>query len=193
MADKKKIKAPKTKEEIFDEIRKLSEQADDSTSHQVDMFKDLGDEDIDSTFDTRILNDTANPDEAHRLYYNIQRVLIDNLPKGDEHKKLRQKIYDEKNLFLSRGYDKDAFGIRGRDGRQTYIGLMQEAFKYVFTWVASGGNAFDIYSVFWEVNESKGYHKEEPPKEEAKSDGTFDDQLKGLLNTPPPKKDSDNK
>ena len=127
MIDKNKKIIQKTKEEVFEEIKKLSEQANQSTSHQKDMFKDLGDDDIDTTFDINILNDTANPEEAYKLYYNIRRVLIDNLPKGKSNKKLREKIYDEKNLFLNRGYDKNEAGIRGMDGRQTYINLMQEA------------------------------------------------------------------
>lgn len=184
MANKK---ANKTKEEIFAEIKRLSEQAEQNTAHQVDMFQTLGDEDIDKTFDINVLNDTADPSKAHKLYYNIQRVLIDNLPNGAEHKKLRQKIYDEKNLFLNRGYDKDAFGIRGSDGRQTYINLLQQAFAVVFNWVASGGNSFDIYQEFWQLNEDKGYHKEEEKKEE--HNGDFDNVIKQFLNTPPPKKE----
>jgi len=182
---KEKIKREKTKEEILEEIKHLAQRADESSNHQLDLFKgqNLGDEDIDIGFDASIIDDTADPKKSYILYYGIQRLLIDYLPKGPKNKRLRQYVYDEKNLFLNRGMDKDHTGRRGSDGRMTYISsFLQTAFNTVANWVSSGANAFDIYQAFWNLNEEKGYHKKRY------SENTFDRNLEGLLNTPPPQK-----
>lgn len=152
----------KPREEIIDEIRSLAKRADETSSQQMDLFlgQVLGDEDIDIGFDFSGLTDTANPDKSHKIFYGIRRLLIDYLPKGEENKKLRQKIYDEKNLFLNRGIEKGANGIRGSDGRMAYIEqFLVEAFKVVADWVSKGANAYDIWFAFWDLNEQRGYHK----------------------------------
>lgn len=185
--DKKKTeKKVQSKEDIFNEIKKLSKRANETTSHQMDIFLDqnLGDEDIDVGFDSSIFKDTANPDKSHKLYYGIQRLLRDYLPKGIDNKKLRQFVYDEKNLFLNRGIEKNEFGVRGSDSRMTYINnFLEIGFNTVAKWIASGANSFDIYSDFWQLNEDRGYHKEEQPK------GDFDNVVGAMLKVPPPPKD----
>lgn len=189
MAKAQKKDKSLSKSEILDEIKKLAERAKETSSHQLGLIpnEDLGDEDIDTGFDIAVLKDTANPDESYRLYYGMRRLLMDNLPKGKKNKKLRQYVYDEKNLFLNRGAAIKEDGTRGSDGRMTYINpFLSEAFGLVANWIQSGANAFDIYMAFYNVNEERGYHK---PTEDAPK-GSFDLKLKALLNVPPPNKEN---
>jgi len=175
-----------TDEEILAEIKRLSEQAQLNSSHQLDLLAgvDLGDEDVDNNFSDSVLQGTADPDRAHRLYYTMRRMMIDNLPKGRKNLKLRRYVYDEKSIFLNRGKDKDENGIRGSDERMTYIdNFLQVGFNIVVNWVKEGANPFDLYMAFWNLNEGKGYHKEKAPET------TFDRILKATLEVPPPKKD----
>lgn len=160
MANKSKKSSSKSKEEIIKEIKELSDRAKQTSSHQLDLIPtELGDEDIDLGFTPDQLKDTSDPEESYRLYYGIRRLLIDNLPTGPNNKKLRQMIYDEKNLFLNRGIDIKDNGIRGSDGRQTYIApFLKEAFNAVSSWIANGANPFDIFMTFRTMNEEKGYY-----------------------------------
>lgn len=71
-------------------------------------------------------------------------------------------MYDEKNLFLNDGKGLDSSGKRGRDGRMTFIStFLEPAFNIVAEWVKGGESAFDLYIAFWNLNEAKGYHKDE--------------------------------
>lgn len=153
-------KEKKTPGEILNEIKKLSKRADETSSKQLDL--PIGDEDIDVGFDAGIFQDTADPEKSHKLYYGIQRMLKDYLPKGEENKKLRRHVYSEKNLFLNRGKDVDEkTGIRGSDGRMTFIpNFLEVGFNLVSNWIGSGGTSFDIYKSFWDLNEQRGFHKD---------------------------------
>lgn len=151
----------KTQEEIFDEIRDLVNRANETTADQAKLFseQELGDEDIDVGFDSSIIKDTADPDRSYKLYYGIRRLLMDYLPKGKSNKELRQKVYDEKNLFLNRGESLNEQGVRGSDGRMTYISTFLEiAFNTVAKWVSEGANPYDIWQSFYDLNEEKGFH-----------------------------------
>lgn len=81
-----------TDEQIMDEIRSMSEAAQQTSSHQLDLVSnvELGDDNIDLGFDRARLAGTADPDKSHRLYYTMRRVMVDNLPKGDANLKLRK-------------------------------------------------------------------------------------------------------
>lgn len=149
-------------EEIFAEIKKLSEKAKENSSFQQDLFgfADIGPEDIDDSFDVKKLEGLADPDTSHRLYYSMRRLMMDNLPKGKANEKLRGYIYTEKKLFLNRGIDIKDNGRRGSDERMTYIeNFLQQAFSIITEWIKSGANAFDLYMAFWRLNEERGYHK----------------------------------
>jgi hypothetical protein len=105
--------------------------------------------------------DVANPEESYKLYYQIQNILKNNLPKGLDNatKKLREDIYEEKNVFLNRGKFKDANGIRHSDGRMTFIDpFLTEALNIVLTWVANGAQPFDIFVAFYDKNKELGYY-----------------------------------
>lgn len=175
-------------EEILDEIKQLSERAKETSSHQLGLIpnEDLGDEDIDIGFDVSRLKDTADPNESYRLYYGMRRLLMDNLPRGKKNKRLRQYVYDEKNLFLNRGMAIKDDGTRGSDGRMTYINpFLSQAFGLVAGWIQGGANPFDIYMSFYNANEERGFHK--PTENTTK--GSFDQQLQALLNVPLPPKE----
>jgi hypothetical protein len=163
MEDKKKI--GRSKEDILKEIKRLSDLGEKDTSKQIELFgiQDLGDEDIDLGIGKKLLNDTANPKRSYQLYYAIRRLLIEYLPKGAEHKKLRGTIYEEKNIFLTAGHTIDEQGIRGADSRQAYIpNFLEVAFRLVTEWVSSGANSFDIWQSFYDLNEERGYHNPNP-------------------------------
>lgn len=99
-----------------------------------------------------------DPEEKYRIYYQgIQRLLMTSLPKGKTYEKQRRFIYDEKNIFLTRGKAKNARGIRGGDGRMTYQPDMQQILDEVIAWILSRGSMVDIYSRLWQLNERMGY------------------------------------
>lgn len=194
MATSKKNKQKFTDEEIFDEIKQLSEKAKETSSRQLDLIDnvDLGNEDIDTGFERRLAG-TADPDTSHRLYYTMRRTLIDNLPKGKKNEKLRRYVYDEKSLFLNRGNDKNESGYKGSDERMSYIdNFLKTAFDLVNNWVSTGANPFDLYKAFWDINEEKGFH-EEKKNNESNQSSLFNKNLEGMLAVPPINKDSNSK
>lgn len=155
--EKKKILKP-SPEEIKKEIDLLAKKAAENVSQQFSLFLGISsiDEDIDSGFDVDQLKDVAEPEESYRYYYGIRSLLIANLPKGPEYKKMRQYIYDEKNLFLNRGKDIGVNGVRGSDGRMTYIQpFLKQAFSEVIKWIESGANPYDIYDAFRLLNQER--------------------------------------
>ena len=110
-----------------------------------------------------LANDFENPEEKYNVYYaGIRRLLMDNLPKGNDFKEARDIIYDEKNIFLNLGKRKsDHNGVRKSDGRMTYQPVMNEILDIVVDWVAGSKNPFDIYKSFYELNEKNGYGHED--------------------------------
>ena len=179
MEENKKSVERKSQKDIFDEIKKLSEKANElSDAEQLNFFPDieLGEEDV--TFDSTLLNDTADPEKSHKLTYGMIALAKANLPRGKENEKLRRYIYDERLLFLNRGKDIDKkTGIRGSDSRMTYIpNFLEVAFDMTVDWVKSGGTPFDLYMAFWNLNATKNYHQE---IEELKNDNL--DELNSIL------------
>lgn len=162
MQEKDEKKIGKTEEEIRAEIKKLADEANATSSLQLNLLSDINitDEDLDEAFESQILASSANPEESHRLYYGIRNMLMNNLPKGKENKKFRQFVYDEKNLFLNRGEAIKANGLRGSDGRMTYINdFLTEAFSVVSMWVVDGANYYDIFLKFREMNIERGFYR----------------------------------
>jgi hypothetical protein len=175
-------KSSKSHEEILAEIHELSKRADETSSKQLDL--PIGDEDIDPVISSNLFKDTADPEKSHRLYYGIQRLLRDYLPKGDENRRLREYVYKEKNLFLNRGIEiNEQTGRRGSDSRMAYIpNFLEVAFNEVGKWISAGSNSFDIYKAFWDLNEERGYHKEKGNPTQ------FDKILKAITEVPKPEK-----
>ena len=149
----------KSREEILADIRGLSEKSEKAAqARQNELFDDLKlDEEVDG-LTTTFLKDVADPDASHRLYFGMRNMMVRNLPKGPENKPLRQHIYDEVNLYLNRGKQKDARGIRGSSGQMTYIPtFLEPAFDLVLRWVGAGANPFELYSAFEAKNTEMGY------------------------------------
>ena len=164
MAKIDKNKGIKTREEILEEIKKLSEKASQVGGSPIPLLPDLPKKDI-GGFDLSILSDTADPEKSHRLYYGMRRLMMDNLPKGKDNKELRQFIYDEKNLFLNRGKELDKDGSRGSDGRMTFTTFLEIAFQISAEWIKQGANPIGLWQLFYDENEKFGFHSS---KEEGK-------------------------
>jgi hypothetical protein len=105
-----------------------------------------------------ILEQIDDPEAKYNLYYNVaNRLLKKYLPKGDENKAARDLIYEEKNTFLTRGHRKDEKGIRGADGRMSYISDINELINIITEWISNRGTMFDLYTKIRDLNISKGY------------------------------------
>ncbi|RNI27355.1 hypothetical protein EFA69_14535 [Rufibacter immobilis] len=157
-----------SEEEFLADMKKLSDRAKEVTGVQTGLFDgaDLGEEDLDTSFDIANLNDTADPDASHKLYYTMMAVLRRHLPSGKENEKLRRYIYDEKSLFLNRGKAKDEKGVRGSDERMAYLGnFLNVALNTVQRWVEQGAVPYDLYMAFNTLNRERGYHSTENQKE----------------------------
>ncbi len=103
-----------------------------------------------------------NPEEKYNIYYKgIRNILMQYLPKGKDFKEAREIIYDEKNIFLNLGKKKsDNNGIRGSDGRMTFQNSMNEILDIIVKWVADSQNPFELYKLFFDLNEKFGYGHE---------------------------------
>lgn len=156
--DNKKKKVGKTQEEILAEIAKLTEQSNENASSATDLFlqEQLGDEELETGYDiSSLINSTADPEKSHKIYYTVRRVLMQNLPND---KKIREYIYEQKNIFLTMGKHKKASGTRDGDSRMAYIPhFLETALRLVMDWVIEGSNPADIYNKFYDLNKERGY------------------------------------
>jgi len=99
-----------------------------------------------------------DPVTKFQLYYNgLNRLLIDNLPKGKNFDDVRKIVYDEKNILINRGAKKDSKGIRGSDGRMAYLSDLEEAIKIAANWASNKGTPAQLFMDFWDKNEELGY------------------------------------
>jgi len=154
----KEEKAIKQAEETAELLKKVREKkgqqlhVDYSTGDlkEIDEIKEL----IGKKFD--------DPEMKYDLFYKgIQRILIQNLPKGKEFKKFRDLIYDEKSVFLTKGKKKsDGKGKRGADSRMSYKEDMAEILDIILDWRFKSLNALDLYNEFYNLNEKYKYGHE---------------------------------
>jgi hypothetical protein len=155
----------KTAEELSQqeiESMEMLQQIHKKTGHQLTINTETGRLDEIDELQTIINKDFENPEEKYDVYYRgIRKLLMDHLPKGKDFEVARQIIYDEKNIFLNAGNRKsDNSGIRKSDGRMTYQPVMNEILDVVVKWVAESRNAFQLYRLFYELNEKHGYGHE---------------------------------
>lgn len=103
-----------------------------------------------------------DPEEKYNIYYKgISNLLKKYLPPGKENEEGRRLIYDEKNIFLSRGKKKsDNNGIRKADGRMTYQPVMAEILDIIAAWVATSQSPIDLYSSLYDLNDKHNYGHE---------------------------------
>ena len=105
-----------------------------------------------------VLEQIDDPEAKYNLYYNVvNRLLKKYLPKGEEYKTARDLIYEEKNTFLTRGHRKDEKGIRGADGRMSYITDINELINIITEWISNKETMFDLYTQMRYLNIAKGY------------------------------------
>ncbi len=106
-----------------------------------------------------VLEQIDDPEAKYNLYYNvIHKLLRKHLPRGDKYKDARDYIYEECNVFMTKGHRKDKRGIRGADGRMSYIPDMNELVNIITEWIASKGTMYDLYNRLKELNIKKGYN-----------------------------------
>ncbi len=143
--------------EDFSEIKKLAEEADNNKGFELGFEDDF----VEDISQVEFIDDKQNPKESYRLYYTIEGILRDHLPKGEKYEELRKKVREEKIIFLT-GKRKDENGIRGADSRQAYISShLKVALNTLFEWIQEGGNSFDLFLKFRQLNIEYGYFKEE--------------------------------
>ena len=103
-----------------------------------------------------------DPVEKFQLYYKgLNKLLKDNLPKGKQNEEARRIVYDEKNVLINRGAEKNEKGMRGSDGRMAYVEDLEEAIYIVAKWITTKGSYYDLYRAFWDKNEELGYGHQE--------------------------------
>lgn len=133
------MKADEVKEETFDF----------DINGQIELKNELAD---------MVLEQIDDPEAKYNLYYNVvNRLLRKYLPKGDDYKAARDLIYEEKNTFLTRGHRKDEKGVRGADGRMSYIADINELINIITEWISNKGTMFDLYTQIRDLNIAKGY------------------------------------
>jgi hypothetical protein len=141
------------------ERRELFRKADEEANKEQQLMIDL-EGNISSQREIIIsgMQSMEDPEEKYRVYYlGIQKLLREYLPKGQKYKQFREYIYDEKNIFLTRGKAKGPDGVRGADGRMTYQQDMQLILDETVKWIMSKGSMIDLYERFWDLNESFNY------------------------------------
>lgn len=120
-----------------------------------------GDIEVSNELNQVLLEQIDDPKEKYNVYYKVvQNILIRHLPKGDDNKKFRDMIYEEKNVFLTRGNRKKPDGTRGADGRQGYLSDMMELVPVISKWIDAGANMFELYCLLRDMNKAKGYPME---------------------------------
>lgn len=133
------MKADEIKEETFD-------------------FDFNGQTELKNEIEDLVLEQIDDPEAKFELYYKVvNRLLRKYLPKGEENKKARDLIYEEKNTFLTRGHRKDERGLRGADGRMSYIPDINLLVDVLTEWISSKGTTFELYTKLRDLNVSKGY------------------------------------
>lgn len=141
----------------LEEIKKLAQQADENKGFELGFEDDF----VDDITQINFTDDKQNPKESHRLYYAIEGILKNHLPKGEAYEELRSFVREEKTIFLT-GKKKDKTGRRGADSRQAYISShLSVALNTLFEWIKEGGNSFELFLKFRNLNIQYGYFKEE--------------------------------
>jgi hypothetical protein len=126
--------------------RQLSINLDTQNFEEIDKVKEI----LSKNFD--------DPEEKFDLYYKaIRKVIMKYLPKGKEFKEERQIIYDEKNIFLTRGKAKDQNGIRGGDSRMGYSDDMYELVNLITDWAGTTQDPVDLYQRIYDLNDKYNY------------------------------------
>ena len=156
----------KISSDIFNSIKELAKLADIEASRSVaqefPFDKELSDDDKETI---EIIKDTQNPQVSFKLFYAIQGLMKQFLPKGKQYDGLRNYAYELKNILLTQGKNKNDKGHRGGDSRQAYISAELKVMYDVITdWVKNGAMAAYLIEKLQALNEERGYDFPGNPK-----------------------------
>ena len=137
----------------------MAKKETDKKSKQAKEMEELGlGEEFERIPKVDVIGDIQNPETAYELYYKalftILKSSLKELPKPQ-----RDMIYDQKNIFLTRGKVKNEKGVRGGDSRQAYLSDLEMALEIVINWVNEGANPVNLYNAFRDKNIDLGYLK----------------------------------
>lgn len=156
--------------EILISIKKMAKLADTEASKSVaqefPFDKELSEDDKQTI---EIIKDTQNPQVSYKLFYAIQGLMKQFLPKGEQYKGLRDYAYELKNILLTQGRNKNEKGIRGADSRQAYIAAeLKVMYDLITDWVKNGAMAAYLIEKLQALNEERGYYYEGSPSHREK-------------------------
>jgi hypothetical protein len=159
MEDNNKQPEKKIDSDILRSIKELAQKADTeatrSVAQEFPFDKELTDEDKDAI---DLIKDTQNPEVSYKLFYAIQGLMKQFLPRGDQYKSLRDYAYELKNILLTQGKSKDERGIRGGDSRMAYIAAeLKTMYDLITDWVKNGAMAAYLIEKLQMLNEERGY------------------------------------
>jgi hypothetical protein len=143
----------------IDELVRLADaEASKSIEQEFDFDKELSEEE---RLTISMIKDTQNPAVSYKLFYAIQALMKQFLPKGPDYKDLRDYTYELKNILLTQGKNKNEKGIRGGDARQAYIaGELNVIYDLMMDWVRNGATAAYLIDRLQKLNEERGYQFE---------------------------------
>jgi hypothetical protein len=162
MKEKDENGAKKISSDIIKSIAEMAKLADAEASKSVaqefPFDKELSEDDRETI---EIIKDTQNPQVSYKLFYAIQGLMKQFLPKGEQYKGLRDYAYELKNILLTQGKNKDEKGIRGGDSRQAFIAAeLKVMYDLITDWVKNGAMAAYLIERLQKLNEERGYYYE---------------------------------
>lgn len=101
-----------------------------------------------------------NPQNKHTIYYKGIEKMLRMITHSGAKKSSRSYdiLREEKNIFLARGKQKDAKGVRNFDVRQAYEQDMDAAYNIILQGITKGISGYDLYIQFRNENISLGYY-----------------------------------
>jgi hypothetical protein len=100
----------------------------------------------------------SDPENMYNMYYlGIDKLLKKYLPQSPFYKEDRERIYEEKNTYLTRGYRIRPNGRRGADGRMGYPVDAETILNLVIHWAATSRNMTVLYTQLLDLNLKSGY------------------------------------
>jgi hypothetical protein len=166
MKEQDKISEKKINPDILRSIKDIAKLADIEASKTVaqefPFDKELSESDKETI---EIIKDTQNPQVSYKLFYAIQGLMKQFLPKGEQYKGLRDYAYELKNILLTQGRNKNERGIRGGDSRQAFISAeLKVMYDLITDWVKNGAMAAYLIEKLQSLNEERGYDFPGNPK-----------------------------
>lgn len=156
MSNIKKVKGESLKKDQKDLKNELEQSEIFAMTNIVKGEQLMIDDEGIKTFKEELLFSASNiddPDKKHNIYYKgITKLMRRHLPKGKQYEAGRKLVYEEKNVFLTRGFRKNEKGIRNRDSRMGYVTDGEEALNIVANWVLKKGSMVELYESFREAN-----------------------------------------